>query len=430
MTPGEMSTVNLTLGPKDDIYLGHDEDVKGYFSLYNYQNKSDLAKHQKADGKWKPGRLVIETKDSNYQVWVAYEKELQGPGVTAPWGKINDNSRIIHSGGETREKAPKPERVPDPMDPVIEKVSRYFGRYEFGVYKETEGPDGKGGAVWKVDQTEKTIPYLKAMNARGRHIFVRPAFEREAHFMLHDDLDKKGLDRTHKQDGKFKPGRMVVESSPGNYQVWIRSNRALSNGEKKHWLDKMGSDPGASPKHRWGRAPGFRNRKEKYEDNGRYPLARLVWVDWKGRAEVPKVELPKQEAEYQPRKVEDWQKHTKKGGNGGALPTRDMYYAGVDSKGKPKESEQDYRYALALMRRGVGRDEVESRIRSERSDWKNHKSEKSKRSYFKITLDNAQKTIDRTPSPRQSGRRDPGRRQEKTPEPEGQKQGFSQGMSL
>lgn len=307
------------------------------------------------------------------------------------------------------------------MDNVVQKIERYFGRHEFGVYKEAEGPDGRGGAVWKVEQNDKTIPYLKAMNAKGRHIFVRPTFEREAHYMMHDDLDKKGLERHHKQDGKFKPGRMVVESSPDNYQVWIRSERPLSVEEKKHWLEKMDSDPGASPRHRWGRAPGFRNRKEKYEDNGRYPLAKMIWVDWRGRANVPEVELPKPEIEPQPKPASPEQYH---GARRGSLPVRSDFEKGDNSR-------TDFAYALALMRRGVGRDEVEQRIRSERTDWRHHQGERSKADYFKRTLDGAQDIINRSPTtPRQSDRRDSGRSRGQGPEPVSQKEGLSQGMSL
>lgn len=285
------------------------------------------------------------------------------------------------------------------MHKVVQKIERYFGCLEFGVYKEAEGP-GEKGAVWPVKKNEKAISYLRAMNAQGRHIFVRPAFEREANYMMCDDLDKKGLEKHHQQDGKFKPGRLVVESSPDNYQVWIRSDRSLSIEEKKHWLEKMDSDPGASPRHRWGRAPGFRNRKNKYEvmdgDKKRYPLARLVWVDWKGRAKVPKVELPNPEIEQQPREAAP----KAFGGRPGVLPVRSDFEKGNNSS-------TDFAYALALMRRGVDRSEVEERIRSERSDWQHHKGELSMKSYFKLTLDKAQEIIDRSPAtPRQSERRD------------------------
>jgi hypothetical protein len=31
------------------------------------------------------------------------------------------------------------------MEKIVQKIERYFGRYEFGVYKEAEGQNGKGG---------------------------------------------------------------------------------------------------------------------------------------------------------------------------------------------------------------------------------------------------------------------------------------------
>ena len=88
-------------------------------------------------------------------------------------------------------------------------------------------------------------------------------------------------------------------------------------------------------------------------------------------------------------------------------------------------------YALALMRRGVGRDEIEQRIRTERSDWRHHQGERSMRDYFKRTLDRAQTIIDRSPATLgQGGRQDPGRSMKEIPEPEGRKEGLGQGMGL
>jgi len=55
---------------------------------------------------------------------------------------------------------------------------------------------------------------------------------------------------------------MVVETSSGNYQVWIHSDRPLSLDEKRYWLKRLHNDPGADRNNRWGRYPGFRNRKK------------------------------------------------------------------------------------------------------------------------------------------------------------------------
>ena len=306
------------------------------------------------------------------------------------------------------------------MEKIFGKMERYFKRYEFGVYREAENAKDKG-AVWSVKPSGNLENYLKAMNANGKHIFIRPTFEREPFYMMCDDHSKQDIDTHHKENGKWKPGRLVVESSPGNYQVWVKSNRPLSNEEKSHWLKKMGSDPGASPNHRWGRAPGFRNKKEKYQTEKGHPLAKLVWVDWKGSAEIPKVELPKEEIKQTP----NYDRKAVSTRSAQSLPSRVDFERGDNSS-------TDFSYALALFRRGVDRTEVESRILSEREDWQHHKGEKAMKDYFKRTLDRAENVIKNSPAtPRQSGRRDRGRSMEREgPEPEIKMEQLSRGISL
>jgi len=90
----------------------------------------------------------------------------------------------------------------------------------------------------------------------------------EEYYMLADDLNLRLLQQHHKNsDNSWKNGRMVIETSPANYQVWIHSSRSLSIDEKSFWLEKMHSDPGATPLNRWGRMPGFRNRKKNTDQN-------------------------------------------------------------------------------------------------------------------------------------------------------------------
>ena len=70
----------------------------------------------------------------------------------------------------------------------------------------------------------------------------------------------------------------------------IASN-AMSIDNKCYWLKQLRSDPGADPNKRWGRCPGFRNRKKKHRDSdGRYPLSKLIWVDWKYQVNIPQIE--------------------------------------------------------------------------------------------------------------------------------------------
>jgi hypothetical protein len=368
--PGELNTYMLIL-KGEQIYYGPYEEERGYYALQTGLKKEDLSQHQDSAGQWKPGRLVIEDHPGNYQVWVRYDKQIAVDNKHQPWAVVPDNGRVLHFD-ENDEKAPKIHK----MDAVLEKMGKYFGEYEIGVYDEGKGKEE--GKVWIVQS--KDAGYLKAMNAQGRHIFIRPSFENEPYYMMHDDVKKDGLAKYHKDaDGRWRPGRLVVESSPGNYQVWVKSERPLSVEEKKHWLAQMKSDPGASPLHRWGRAPGFRNRKEKYRNEKGYPLARLEWVDWRGEAHIPVVQIAKPE-----------QRHTgppgiKRESLAGELPTRDRYFKGLNSEGKPRESEQDLAYMLALLRRGAD------------PETDNHSGEKRTEQYLNRTLEKAQSVINDSP---------------------------------
>ena len=391
--PDEMSTVRLNLDPADEIFVAPAREVEQHYVMYDGLTDDDLQQHKDRSGSWQPGRLVVSTSLGRYQVWVSYKEKLSrvqraqllGTPIqndVKQWAVLPKHGLVVHLDYIGNEKVPA---VKHNMEPVLNKLGRFFESYELGVYME-EG-NGQKGAVWSIEPKSDTISYLKAMNANGKHIFIRPTFDKEDHFMMHDDLDRKGLEKYHKDpDGHWKPGRLVVQSSPGNYQVWIKSDRAIEVEEKKHWLDQMKSDPGASPKHRWGRCPGFRNRKAKYQTKEGYPLARLEWIDWKNRAKVPAVEIKEKE------------RHT--GGMAprgekfsGDLPTRDMYFKGLDSGGKVKESEQDFAYSLLLLRRNVPRHVIEERILSERTDWSNHKGEKRMQAYLRRTLDNAESVI-------------------------------------
>ena len=104
-----------------------------------------------------------------------------------------------------------------------------------------------------------------------------------------DNIDESLVLKHHvDKRGAWKAGRMVIETSPGNFQIWIHSANALTLDDKKYWLQRLCSDPGAHPNNRWGRCPGFRNRKEIYRDpNDQYPLSRLIWVDWRNLANIP-----------------------------------------------------------------------------------------------------------------------------------------------
>jgi len=189
--------------------------------------------------------------------------------------------------------------------------------------------------------------------------------------MLVDDIGNELLNRQHrKKSGNWKSGRLIVETSPNNYQVWIHASRYLSIDEKIHWLKRLHSDPGATPKNRWGRCPGFRNRKLKHKDiNGGYPLSKLIWVDWKEKADIPYISSLSQRISVSKKSL-----------------TRSVYERG-------NESSTDFAYTLALIRCGYTDSQIKNRLLSERNNWDNHVGDKKIMQYLKRTIQKARSIV-------------------------------------
>jgi len=263
------------------------------------------------------------------------------------------------------------------MRKVFAKLNDYFGSaWRLAVLDMEKGR-------WIVGPAPSRIGYLKAENATGRHILMQPVDESK--YLLADDLGWQRICRQHQHTGGFwKRGRMVVETSPQNFQVWIRSHRPLSLAEKRYWLKRMGSDPGADPNNRWGRCPGFRNRKDKHRSApNQYPLARLVWIDWTTEAQIPHITLERSATDepfpHPPPK-------------GVVCRTKDICRSDYERGG---ESETDFSYALTLARRGCGAEEIRRRILSERTNWSSHLGGRRIDLYLDRTIRRAKEIIER-----------------------------------
>lgn len=261
------------------------------------------------------------------------------------------------------------------MKNIFAKLERYFGYGWQVAVLDTEA------GRWVVSPKTENIAYLKAENANGRHIVMQPDVAVAANYLLVDDIDETLLQFHHRSPlGKWKPGRLVVETSPKNFQVWIHSDRPLSLAEKRYWLEKMKSDPGADPNNRWGRCPGFRNRKQKHWTHTQgFPLARLVWVDWMKQAKIP---IRSIRNAHQKRLS-----HQPPGGGVCLHPiSRNDYNRG-------DESATDFAYALALLRRGYPRDFVIKSILAERVNWNNHLGGCRLEKYIERTIGKAESLI-------------------------------------
>ncbi len=122
----------------------------------------------------------------------------------------------------------------------------------------------------------RMLPYLKFRNANGAHIYIRPTGE--SPYTLLDDLTTTTLARLAPEG--YAPAA-VVETSPGSFQAWLRHAQPLSKElgtlAAKTLAERFGADRSAADWRRFGRAPGFTNRKPQHrKTQGFYPFARLI----------------------------------------------------------------------------------------------------------------------------------------------------------
>lgn len=117
--------------------------------------------------------------------------------------------------------------------------------------------------------------FLKSQNAHGAHIYIRPSGQHNLTVL--DDLVKESVDRLS-ADG-FEPCA-VVETSPGNFQAWLKHNRTYETSVSTFIAQELArryqADPSAADWRRFGRMPGFTNCKPKHRQaNGLFPFVLL-----------------------------------------------------------------------------------------------------------------------------------------------------------
>lgn len=120
------------------------------------------------------------------------------------------------------------------------------------------------------------LDYLKRRNADGAHVYLRPTGE--SAYTLLDDLTPSTLSRLTVEG--YGPAA-VVETSPGNFQAWIRHGQPLAKElgtlAARVLAVQFGADTGAADWRRFGRAPGFANCKPQHRtEQGLYPIASLI----------------------------------------------------------------------------------------------------------------------------------------------------------
>jgi RepB DNA-primase from phage plasmid len=128
------------------------------------------------------------------------------------------------------------------------------------------------------DKLLNLIPWLRYENtAHEAHIYIRPHGEHNRSFTLLDDLDPASVDRLYTEG--FSPSALV-ETSPGNFQAWLKHSQPLEHRlatlAARILSDRFDADPSAAGWMRYGRLPGFTNRKMAYRrEDGNYPFVLL-----------------------------------------------------------------------------------------------------------------------------------------------------------
>ncbi len=120
------------------------------------------------------------------------------------------------------------------------------------------------------------LAWLGDENARGADIFIRPAGS--SGLVLMDDLDVTALARL---EGEGLRPAAVVETSPANYQAWVRLSVSplappLATAAARVLAARYDGDLNAATWRHFGRLAGYDNVKRKHRRaDGTYPLVLL-----------------------------------------------------------------------------------------------------------------------------------------------------------
>ena len=232
--------------------------------------------------------------------------------------------------------------------------------------------------TWTVPEVERSIPWLKRMNAIGRDIYIRP--DGSMGIILLDDLDHAAIVRL-KHDG-LAPA-VVVETSPGNYQAWLRVSEQPIASEQatmaaKTLAERYGGDPSSADWRHFGRLAGFTNRKPKHRQERGQPFVLVreatgaaaergaqiledaaARVQAAAQAHEAAMPMPSGSAPLRWPTVARGRLHRRRGADHGAISERRPEPAGLD--GVPRPCLGELGSGRAVLAAGVARGQPESR---------------------------------------------------------------------
>ncbi len=147
-------------------------------------------------------------------------------------------------------------------------------RYEIAVRDPARGMLTRTGSA---DEIVAGIGWLKAMNAQGSDISVRPA--ESSGLVLVDDLSARAL-KELARDG-LTPAA-VTETSPDTYQAWVRVSDGpllpeIATEAAREVAERYEGDPKSADWRQYGRLAGFTNQQPEHtRADGQQPYVRLT----------------------------------------------------------------------------------------------------------------------------------------------------------
>ena len=264
--------------------------------------------------------------------------------------------------------------------------------FEVGLYNPSAGPSESVmiPRVWDAGTIVKSVPWLRHQNREGRNIYVRPKGEHDLSMV--DDLTADAVS-TMRQAG-FNPA-VIVETSPGNYQAWLkhpeRLSKQVSTAAARELAEKFGGDRGAADWRHFGRLAGFCNRKAKYRDEntGLYPFVRLTEASGSIYPEAERF-LLSVKSELERRNSEREQLRIGHLEYGRAILPQDLKSIDAfraDGRYGGDGTRVDLAYAVYALSRGISTDEVDSAIRSR--DLSHKGNERRRNDYVARTIKKA-----------------------------------------
>jgi hypothetical protein len=295
----------------------------------------------------------------------------------------------------------KPDRTVEAVQLQVRAMSAAV--FEVGLFKPDAGDDEAVmiPRVWDADSLMRSIGWLRHENRNGRNIYVRP--KGEHNLSLVDDLTAGAI--TEMTRTGFAPAA-VVETSPGNFQAWLKHSETLSKelgtAAARALAEKFGGDRGAADWRHYGRLAGFTNRKDKYRDatTGLHPFVKLVRATGERYPEAQPFLSQVRTAVEEHREREQQRRAASarsiQAGTGAGARFKSIDQFRSDPKYGADGTRIDLAFAIYALSRGVTTAEVEAAIRTR--DLSHKGGEKRQANYVERTIRKALDVSEKQPA--------------------------------